>query len=107
MVAHGKRPFSPVTLFGPAPAECHLMDGVLLAARRSKLVSHAVRFDERCDTHFYDLDFCRTATAAGLRLGTWRLNITHQSGGDFRSPAWRRNHEIYQAKWGPSATPPG
>lgn len=105
MVAHGKQAFSPVNVFGPAPAECRLLDGVFLAARRSTLVSHATRFDEQFDFHFYDLDFCRSATAAGLRLGTWRLTITHQSRGDFRSPAWHENHRLYQAKWEVSLPP--
>jgi GT2 family glycosyltransferase len=106
MVAHGKRPFSPVTLFGPAPAECRLMDGLFLAARRSRLVTHGVRFDPRFDFHFYDLDFCRTASAQGLRLGTWRLNLTHQSGGGYRSRGWRENLKRYEEKWEPCDLPP-
>lgn len=54
-----------IGLYGPAPAPCELLDGVFLAARKSKLREAGVRFDERFKFHFYDLDFCRTARNAG------------------------------------------
>lgn len=98
-VAHGPNPFGAVTVFGPTPAECELLDGVLIAARREALLARNVRFDERFDFHFYDMDFCRSARAAGLRLGTWPICITHQSGGGFGSPAWRTRYADYLAKW--------
>jgi len=99
-VAHGKAPFGPVTYFGPTPAPCELLDGVLLAARRDALRAKGVRFDPRFDFHFYDLDFCRTARAAGLKLGCEALAITHRSNGDFGSAGWRRNYATYLEKWG-------
>lgn len=99
-VAHGKAPFGPITYFGPAPARCELLDGVLLAARRDSLRAKGVRFDPRFDFHFYDMDFCRSARAAGLILGCEPLALTHRSDGDFGSPGWRRNYAAYLEKWG-------
>lgn len=99
-VAHGASPFGPVSFFGEAPAPCELLDGVFLAARKSSLLQAGVRFDERFKFHFYDMDFCRTARAAGLRLGTWPIALTHQSGGAFGSPAWSSGYRDYLGKWG-------
>lgn len=98
-VALGDHPFGEVSMFGATPADCELLDGVLLAARREVLVEHAVQFDPRFDFHFYDLDFCRTARARGLRLGTWPVCITHQSGGGFNTPAWHDKLRLYREKW--------
>ena len=100
-VAHAKTPFGPVDYFGPTPAECELLDGVLLAAKRDALRSAGVRFDERFDFHFYDMDFCRSAKAAGLVLGCSGVAITHASVGEgLGKPDWRRNYRKYLEKWG-------
>lgn len=96
-VAHGES--GRVTRFGPAPADCELLDGLLLAARVDRLRAHGVVFDPRFSFHLYDLDFCRSARAAGLRLGTWPLAVTHQSGGNFDAN-WRDALRIYFGKWG-------
>jgi GT2 family glycosyltransferase len=86
--------------YGPAPAPCELLDGLFLAARKSTLREAGVRFDERFKFHFYDLDFCRTARNAGLRLGTWPIAVTHESGGQFGTPAWWEARTQYFEKWG-------
>ena len=99
-VAHGTAPFGRVTSYGPVPAQCELLDGVLLAARRDTLRSRGVRFDPRFDFHFYDLDFCRSARAAGMVLGTGAVALTHRSQDAFGSADWQRNYEIYLEKWG-------
>jgi GT2 family glycosyltransferase len=99
-VGHGKNPFGRVSSFGPAPAECELLDGVFLAVKLRTLLDRAVRFDPIFDFHFYDLDFCRSARQAGLRLGTWPICLTHQSGGNFESEAWTAAHGKYLQKWG-------
>jgi GT2 family glycosyltransferase len=96
-VAHGAD--AHVTRFGPAPADCELLDGLLLAARVDRLRATGVSFDPRFQFHLYDLDFCRSARAAGLRLGTWPLAVTHASAGSF-STAWRAELPKYFAKWG-------
>jgi len=99
-VAHGDQAFAPVDSFGPAPAECEILDGLLLAAKRSTLNARGVRFDPRFQFHFYDMDFCRTARERGLRLGTWPICLTHQSTGAFGSPGWMSGYDKYLAKWG-------
>lgn len=99
-VAHGVNPFGPVTFFGPAPTECELLDGVFIAARKATLQEKGVRFDPRFGFHFYDMDICRLARARGLRLGTWPISLTHQSGGAFGSPGWRESYVEYIRKWG-------
>jgi GT2 family glycosyltransferase len=99
-VAHGAQPFGPVSWFGPSTVACELLDGVFLAASTAVLRQHAVRFDPRFAFHYYDMDFCRSARAAGLRLGTWPICITHQSGGAFGMPPWREVQDAYFAKWG-------
>lgn len=98
-VAHGSHPFGSVSVFGDAPADCELLDGVFLAARKSVLRASEVLFDPRFDFHFYDMDFCRSARAKGLRLGTWPICLTHQSGGAFGTSAWAERLARYRAKW--------
>jgi GT2 family glycosyltransferase len=97
-IAQGRFSLGQVTRFGPTPAECELLDGVLLAARRSVLQASGVLFDPRFDFHFYDMDFCRTARAKGLRLGTWPIAITHQSHGDW-GERWATKRALYLEKW--------
>jgi len=99
-IAHGRNPFGTVSFFGQAPAECELLDGVFIAARLQTLLERSLRFDPLFSFHFYDLDFCRAARAAGLRLGTWPICLTHQSGGSFESPAWQGAYDKYRKKWG-------
>jgi len=98
-VAHGPHPFGQVSLFGDAPAECELLDGVFLAAKKSALTSRGVLFDPRFDFHLYDMDFCRSARQGGLRLGTWPICLTHQSGGAFGTDAWTDAYRRYIEKW--------
>jgi GT2 family glycosyltransferase len=99
-IAHGKRPFGMISRYGEvASAECELLDGVFLAANRAKLVERGVLFDPQFDFHFYDMDFCRSARKAGLRLGTWPICLTHQSGGAFGIGSWKEKFPIYLEKW--------
>ena len=98
-VAHGNTHCGPVSYFGKTPADCELLDGVLLASKRSVLTSKGVAFDRRFNFHFYDLDFCRSARWRGLRLATWPICLTHQSGGGFGSPEWHDSYCNYIEKW--------
>lgn len=99
-VAHGKGFPAHVSRYGPSGQPCKLLDGVLLAADSEVLLSKGVRFDERFAFHFYDLDFCRQAEVRGLRMGTWPISLVHESGGAFRSPAWRLSYQAYLDKYG-------
>lgn len=99
-VAHGPSPFGQISVFGPTPQPCELLDGVMLATRRDLLRERRVRFDERFSFHFYDMDFCRAARQGGLRLGTWPIAVTHQSEGGFGSNGWLESYKLYLDKWG-------
>ncbi|MCE2760771.1 MAG: glycosyltransferase family protein [Acetobacteraceae bacterium] len=99
-VAHGEAPFGKVAYYGSTPAECELLDGVFLAVRRDTLRANSLRFDPRFDFHFYDLDFCRSARVAGLKLGCEALALTHRIRGDFTSPRWLESYATYLEKWG-------
>lgn len=99
-ISHGPDKFGKPDVFGESPAPCELLDGVILAVRKSQLQTLNVRFDPLFKFHFYDIDFCRSARQAGLRLGTWPLYLTHQSKGAFRSEGWRETCAIYLDKWG-------
>lgn len=98
-VAHGEAPFGLVTYFGPAPADCELLDGVFLAVNKPALRAAGVTFDPFFDFHYYDLDFCRSARKHGLRLGTWPICLTHKSKGAF-GEKWLEKHKAYLRKWG-------
>lgn len=85
--------------FGPWPAACEMLDGVFLAARVAVLRSLGLRFDERFDFHFYDLDFCRSARQKGLQIGTWPIHLLHGSKGNLADPKWHANWQKYLEKW--------
>jgi predicted O-linked N-acetylglucosamine transferase (SPINDLY family) len=98
-VAHSMAPHGQASTYGACPARCRLLDGVFMAARKQTLQDKLVRFDPQFDFHFYDLDFCRSVHAAGLTMGTWPVDLTHQSGGTFGSPRWLAMYERYKDKW--------
>lgn len=97
---HDQHPFGAISVYGDAPAECELLDGVFLATRKSVLKDKKVSFDPSFAFNFYDMDFCLTARSKGLHLGTWPIAITHQSGGKFGSPEWQETLALYRKKWG-------
>ena len=99
VVAHGQEPNGALSVFGFSPMPVLLLDGVLLAASKRALLARNVRFDEQFKFHFYDLDFCRTAERQGMRLGTWPIALTHQSGGAFGTPSWQGMYQQYLQKW--------
>lgn len=88
-----------VSIYGPTPMACTLLDGVFLAVRTASIRERGVRFDPRFDFHCYDIDFCRTAAEKGLRLGTWPISVTHDSGGAFGSESFKRAARAYLDKW--------
>jgi uncharacterized protein (TIGR03032 family) len=100
-IRHGTPECNEPIEFGPAPAPACLLDGVFLAARAGVLQRAGVRFDPALGFHFYDLDLCRTALAAGLRPGVWPIPLIHASAGTAGSPDWQRSLELYRRKWDP------
>jgi hypothetical protein len=99
-IAHGKNwPADYISAYESPGYEVKLLDGVMLAAQSQTLLDRQVFFDERFDFHFYDLDFCRTAEARGLTMGTWGISTMHESDGAFGTPAWRQGYARYLDKW--------
>lgn len=103
-IQHGTPQQSHPSQFGPTPAPAQLLDGVFLAARAGTLQQADVRFDPQFEFHFYDLDLCRTALAAGLRLGVWPLPLIHASSGAAGSASWQIGLDHYRRKWEPSSS---
>jgi hypothetical protein len=99
-VGHGDPTAPPVSRYGDAPAACDALDGLFLAVNVRRLRESKVQFDPRFRFNCYDLDFCRTAIKAGLRVGTWPIALTHASVGNFASQAWKDEAATYLKKWG-------
>ncbi|MGC4060907.1 MAG: glycosyltransferase [Aquabacterium sp.] len=98
-ITHGERPPGRQVTFGEFGLPVELIDGVFMAARKSALQSQGVTFDTRFKFHFYDMDFSRTVRLKGLSMGTWLVNLTHQSRGAFGSPTWTEQYRAYLEKW--------
>ncbi len=81
------------------PCEVKQLDGLFLAAFKSTLQEHAVRFDPRFQYHLYDVDFCRQCEQAGIAMGVWPIALSHQSSGQLGS-AWIDAGRVYLDKWG-------
>lgn len=99
-IYHGSPGRSHLSTFGPSPATCKLLDGVFLAVNRKTLLEHKVKFDSIFSFDFYDLDLCRQANQNKLKIGTWPINITHQSAGNFGTERWKESLNLYLRKWG-------
>lgn len=98
-VNHSNYANANLSIYGPTPHACRLLDGVLLAMNVARVRAVKARFDEAFKFHLYDLDFCRSATAAGLRLGTWPIAITHGSTGRYDTNEFRDAARTYMTKW--------
>lgn len=98
-VRHGAPGNSTIQRYGPSPAPAALLDGVFLAGRASVLRRAGLRFDPALPFHFYDLDFCRSALAAGLRIGVWPFPLIHASGGEAFTTSWKASLLLYRRKW--------
>lgn len=85
--------------FGPWPRPVHTLDGLFMAVRVSAVLDKGVQFDPQFAFHCYDIDFCRSAHNAGLRLGTWPIAQTHASSGNFGSTAFKSAAAAYLDKW--------
>ena len=89
-----------IDAFGPSRQAVKLLDGVFMAVKSSTLRSKSLRFDERFDFHFYDMDLCRQAERAGLTMGTWPISVIHESTGNFGGAHWLEAYLGYLEKWG-------
>jgi GT2 family glycosyltransferase len=88
-----------LSVYGPTPLPCRLLDGLFIAINTAAVKKSGVRFDSRFRFHCYDIDFCRSATERGLRIGTWPISLTHNSGGSYGSDAFKQAARAYLKKW--------
>jgi GT2 family glycosyltransferase len=88
-----------VSVYGACPSPCVLLDGLFLAIKVQVAQATGLRFDPRFRFHCYDIDFCRTAAGMNLRLGTWPIAVTHDSGGGYNSAAFKEGARLYLDKW--------
>lgn len=96
---HGDPEAPAKDVYGICDGPVSLIDGVWIATRRARLLEANVRFDERFQFHFYDLDLCRTARERGLSIGVVRVPCVHGSGGDYGSAAWHQEALPFCRKW--------
>lgn len=85
--------------YGPWPRSVKVLDGLFIAVRVSALLEKKVTFDPLFRFHCYDIDFCRSADEAGLKIGTWPISLIHGSTGNFDSDDWRLAARLYLEKW--------
>ena len=104
---HGSPGAAQLQTYGPSPAPASLLDGVFLAGRAGQLRGAGLRFDPTFPFHLYDLDLCRSAETASLRLGVWPLDLIHASGGAAFSRSWKACVVLYRQKWEPPNLEPG
>ncbi len=104
---HGSPGAAKLQTYGPSPAPASLLDGVFLAGQAGRLRDAGLRFDPTFPFHLYDLDLCRSAETAGLRLGVWPLNLIHASGGAAFTQSWKACLLLYRQKWEPPNPEPG
>ncbi|MFM2044496.1 MAG: hypothetical protein RLY86_3072 [Pseudomonadota bacterium] len=99
-VAHGATFPTQIGYYGEPGRECKLMDGLFLAARAGMFRQSGLRFDPTFAFHFYDMDLCRQAEIAGVRMGVAPIPALHASGGSYQGTAWLNAYNDYIAKWG-------
>lgn len=101
-VAHPHGDAVYVTSYGPAPREVDWLDGLFLAVDAKVVTEAGVRFDERFDFHYYDMDFCLTARQSGLKLSTVPIWVYHESPGattEEAKEAHRQGLHTFAVKW--------
>jgi len=96
---HGSPENHRIDEYGPSPAPCESLDGVFLAVDRRALSRARVKFDTAFSFDLYDMDFCRSARKADMKLGTWPIKIIHESVGVFGSERWKETFKTYLEKW--------
>jgi hypothetical protein len=83
--------------FGPTPRKCVALDGLFLAIDMLKIGNH--RFDPQFAFHLYDIDFCLSAHANHLTLGTANIAAHHASMGSYGTEAYGQSFEAFRQKW--------
>jgi hypothetical protein len=93
---------------GPSPLACNVLEPSFIAVRARDLYEAEVDFDPNMGQSFFALDFCRSASHAGLSIGTWPIHISDASA--LISPLakvenWSDYFFKYGEKWSASDIP--
>ena len=93
---------------GPSPLACKVLEPSFIAVRAKDLYEAEVDFDSNMGQSFFALDFCRSASLAGLSIGTWPIYISDSSA--LLSPLarvenWSDYFLKYREKWPLSDVP--
>ena len=93
---------------GPTPLACKVLEPSFIAVRAKDLYEAEVDFDPNMGQSFLALDFCRSASQAGLSIGTWPIHISDASA--LVSPLahpenWSDYFLKYRDKWSVSNVP--
>jgi hypothetical protein len=88
-----------MTTYGNFRKQCAIVDGCFIAVKLQKIIEAGIRFDERFDFHFYDIDFCLQCREAGLSIGTEPIWCVHSGLGIWDTPEWHRNEKLFLEKW--------
>lgn len=70
-----------VTSFGPWPQRCLVLDGLFLAVNLRAALEKEWRFNEKFTFHHYDIASCLDANKCKMKMGTYPINVTHNSPG--------------------------
>lgn len=100
VIGHGKQFPPSLSMYGLPKQQVQLLDGVFLCSHSETLIKNGIKFDDRFDFHFYDLDFCRQLDSAGISMGTWTISLMHESEGYFGGDDWLNLYDKYIEKWG-------
>ena len=75
------------------------LDGQFICFTR-KAVEAGLKFDEKFQFHFYDMDVCLAANKLGLKVGTAPILATHQSlGQSVMNPEFMTSQKQFIDKW--------
>lgn len=92
-----------------SPGRVYAISGEFIAINTDTVLENGVKFDEAFSQDFYDLDFSRSCTKEGLRLGVWPIVETHNGIGldsvtkygskEMAIAEWNRQKPAYVVKW--------
>ena len=93
---------------GPSPMACKVLEPSFIAVIARDIFSAEINFDPNMGQSFFALDFCKSATKAGLSIGTWPIDISDSCA--LTSPLagvenWSDYFVKYGEKWSASDMP--
>ena len=90
-----------VTAFGPWPKRCLVLDGLFIAVDLKRALEVGWKFDEEFTFHHYDIASCIDANNKRLKMGTYPINVTHNSPGlrDLNDKTFTKSKQTFIRKF--------